>query len=53
AKPTSATVANMAAPPPVVQEGVDFKRIGLWAVLVLGVLFLGWMAMSTLRASKR
>ncbi|WP_122781221.1 DUF3999 family protein, partial [Pseudomonas viridiflava] len=36
AKPTSATVANMAAPLPVVQESVDFKRIGLWAGLLLG-----------------
>ncbi|WP_167378001.1 DUF3999 domain-containing protein [Pseudomonas floridensis] len=53
AKPTTATVANMAAPLPVVQESVDFKRLALWAVLVLGVLFLGWMAFSTLRASKR
>ena len=53
AKPTTATVANMAAPLPAVQESIGFKRIGLWAVLLLGVLFLGWMAMSTLRASKR
>lgn len=53
AKPASATVADMAAPLPVVQESVDFKRLGLWAVLLLGVLFLGWMALSTLRASKR
>lgn len=53
AKPATAAVANMAAPLPVVQESVDFKRLGLWAVLLLGVLFLGWMALSTLRASKR
>jgi hypothetical protein len=30
---------------------IDWKRIGLWALLVLGVIFLGWMALSTLRAT--
>jgi hypothetical protein len=29
--------------------GTDWKRIGLWAVLLLGVAFLGWMALSLLR----
>ncbi|AHG41013.1 membrane protein [Pseudomonas syringae CC1557] len=32
-------------------SGIDWKRIGLWSVLVLGVILLGWMAFSTLRAS--
>ena len=32
--------------------GPDWKRIGLWGVLVLGVIFLGWMAIGTLRASR-
>jgi hypothetical protein len=34
-------------------DGPDWKRVGLWAVLIIGVLFLGWMALSTLRASKK
>jgi len=42
-----------AAAPLTVPEGPDFKRMGLWAVLVVGVLFLGWMALSTLKASKK
>jgi hypothetical protein len=41
-----ATPAIAAAP------GPDWKRIGLWSVLVLGVVFLGWMAIGTLRASR-
>ncbi|MCD5992283.1 DUF3999 domain-containing protein [Pseudomonas sp. CDFA 602] len=53
AKPTTETVANMAAPVQVVAQTTDYKRLGLWAVLVLGVVFLGWMAVGTLRASKR
>ena len=32
--------------------GPDWKRIGLWGVLLLGVIFLGWMAHGTLRASR-
>lgn len=32
-------------------SGIDWKRFGLWSVLVLGVILLGWMAFSTLRAS--
>lgn len=32
-------------------SGIDWKRVGLWSVLVLGVILLGWMAFSTLRAS--
>ncbi|MCD5981030.1 DUF3999 domain-containing protein [Pseudomonas sp. CDFA 611] len=32
-------------------SGIDWKRVGLWSVLVLGVMLLGWMAFSTLRAS--
>ena len=35
-----------------VASGPDWKRIGLWSVLVLGVVFLGWMALSTLRTSR-
>ncbi|RML39844.1 hypothetical protein ALQ95_01566 [Pseudomonas syringae pv. ribicola] len=53
AKPATASVANMSAAPQVAVQSTDFKRLGLWAVLLLGVLFLGWMAFSTLRASKR
>lgn len=53
AQPTTAPVADMAAAAVVVApaKGVDFKRLGLWAVLVSGVLLLGWMAFSTWRAS--
>lgn len=40
-------------PPPVaVAAGPDWKRLGLWGVLVVGVLVLGAMALSTLRASR-
>ncbi|KPC24715.1 Uncharacterized protein ABJ99_3014 [Pseudomonas syringae pv. cilantro] len=53
AQPAAAAVADMTAAPPAAQQSADFKRMGLWAILVVGVLFLGWMALSTLRASKR
>jgi len=46
---TPVEVPSAAAP---VAAGLDWKRIGLWSVLVLGVLFLGWMAIGTLRASR-
>lgn len=53
----SATLASIpataVAAPLVVTEDTDLKRLGLWAVLVIGVLFLGWMAVSTLKASKK
>lgn len=50
AVPTQAapvSLTPLAAPPTL----FDWKRIGLWALLLLGVLFLGWMALSTLRAA--
>lgn len=40
------------APAPVQASGPDMKRIGLWAVLILGVVFLAWMALGTLRGSR-
>lgn len=46
---TPVSVPTPAAP---VAAGPDWKRMGLWAVLVLGVIFLGWMAIGTLRASR-
>nr|WP_314576435.1 DUF3999 domain-containing protein [uncultured Pseudomonas sp.] len=46
---TPVEVPAAAAP---VAAGLDWKRIGLWSVLVIGVLFLGWMAIGTLRASR-
>lgn len=52
AQPSTAQVADMTAAPVVAGvDGPDFKRIGLWAVLIGGVLMLGWMAFSTWRAS--
>lgn len=48
---TSVPVPPPAAPAAPVVAGPDWKRIGLWSVLVLGVIFLGWMAIGTLRAS--
>ena len=45
------TPAAVVAPAGPVDAGPDWKRIGLWAILVLGVIFLGWMAIGTLRAS--
>ncbi|MGV8916869.1 MAG: DUF3999 domain-containing protein [Pseudomonas sp.] len=39
----------IASPAAAQSSGPDWKRIGLWAVLLLGVVFLGWMALSLLR----
>ncbi|WP_110950897.1 DUF3999 domain-containing protein [Pseudomonas bohemica] len=47
---TTASVTVPAPAAPVASEP-DWKRVGLWGVLVLGVIFLGWMAVGTLRAS--
>jgi hypothetical protein len=47
----SAPGAPAASTEPVEASGPDLKRIGLWAVLILGVIFLAWMALSTLRGS--
>jgi hypothetical protein len=52
AEPVSAPVAMAQPPEPEsALDNIDWKRAGLWAVLVFGVIFLGWMALSTLRAS--
>jgi hypothetical protein len=48
----STPVAPVAAAAPVEASGPDLKRIGLWAVLILGVVFLAWMALGTLRGSR-
>lgn len=48
----STPVAPAAPVTPAEATGLDMKRIGLWAVLVLGVLFLAWMALGTLRSSR-
>lgn len=48
----TASAAKAAVPVPPAAESIDFKRLGLWAVLVLGTLCLGWIAISSLRASK-
>ncbi|MDB6143319.1 MAG: hypothetical protein JWP80_2363 [Pseudomonas sp.] len=45
----AATPIVAASPAIAVETGPDWKRIGLWAVLLLGVVFLGWMALSLLR----
>jgi hypothetical protein len=45
----AATPVVIASPPPPTTTGPDWKRIGLWAVLLLGVVFLGWMALTLLR----
>ena len=49
AEPAGSPVIVAAQPEPA--ASIDWKRVGLWSVLVLGVIFLGWMAVSTLRAS--
>jgi hypothetical protein len=52
AEPASAPVVIAPQPEPVpLAPGIDWKRAGLWAVLIFGVIFLGWMALSTLRAT--
>lgn len=43
------TPVVIASPPTPTSTGPDWKRIGLWAMLLLGVAFLGWMAVSLLR----
>jgi hypothetical protein len=48
----STPVAPVAAAAPVEASGPDLKRIGLWAVLIIGVVFLAWMALGTLRGSR-
>ncbi|MFH7439563.1 hypothetical protein RA269_29705, partial [Pseudomonas syringae pv. tagetis] len=53
ASPATATVAKMAAVPIAVPQPTAFKRLCLLAVLLLCVVFLGWMAFSTMRAAKR
>jgi hypothetical protein len=45
----AATPIIAATPSTLAEPGPDWKRIGLWAVLLLGVVFLGWMALSLLR----
>lgn len=48
----STPVAPAAPVTPAEASGLDMKRIGLWAVLVLGVMLLAWMALGTLRSSR-
>jgi hypothetical protein len=48
----SVTPVSVPAPATPVAVGPDWKRMGLWGILVLGVIFLGWMAIGTLRASR-
>ncbi|MGE6384399.1 DUF3999 domain-containing protein [Pseudomonas sp. NPDC078416] len=48
----STPVAPVAAAAPAEASGPDIKRLGLWAVLILGVIFLAWMALGTLRGSR-
>lgn len=52
AQPIAPPTANLAAPLPMSESAFDFKRLGLWAILVLGAVLLAWMAWSTLRASR-
>ena len=52
AEPVTAPVKLAAAPMPVA-DTIDWKRAGLWSVLVLGVILLGWMALSSLRGANR
>ena len=49
---TLATPPKITAPALPLASGPDWKRIGLWAVLILGVMLLGVMALSTLRTSR-
>jgi hypothetical protein len=48
---TAAVSAPLTAVEPVAQNGPDWKRLGLWAVLLLGVGLLVLMALSLLRAA--
>jgi hypothetical protein len=48
----STPVAPTAPVTPAEASGLDMKRIGLWAVLVIGVMLLAWMALGTLRSSR-
>ncbi len=52
AQPMAPPTANLATPVPIAEAPFDYKRLGLWAVLVLGAALLAWMAWSTLRASR-
>lgn len=46
----ASTPVILPSPPVQLATGTDWKRIGMWSVLLLGVVFLGWMALTLLRA---
>ncbi|QVE19807.1 DUF3999 domain-containing protein [Pseudomonas cichorii] len=52
ARPAKAPAASAAVAAPPAAESMDYKRMGLWAVLILGTLCLSWIGLSALRASK-
>lgn len=53
AQPASPQVPSLATALPAAEPGLDYKRLGLWGVLVLGALLLAWMAWGTLRAARQ
>jgi hypothetical protein len=50
AQATAPTAPRLVTPPPAVSH--DWKKFGLWAVLLLGVGLLGWMATSLLKSQR-
>ncbi|WP_256590481.1 DUF3999 domain-containing protein [Pseudomonas sp. Irchel 3A18] len=52
ARPAKAPAASAAVAAPPAAESMDYKRMGLWAVLILGTLCLSRIGLSALRASK-
>lgn len=53
ADPDTAPIKAAAAAPVATVESVDWKRAGLWGVLVLGFVLLGWIAVSSWRGSAK
>lgn len=52
AVPVTAKAPDLSTPVPVAVPTTDYKRLSLWAILLLGALLLAWMAWSTLRAAR-
>lgn len=53
AEPDTAPIKAAVAAPVPTTDNVDWKRAGLWGVLVLGCILLGWIALSSWRGSRR
>ncbi len=53
ATPDATPIKAAAAAPVPTTDNFDWKRAGLWGVLVLGFILLGWIALSSWRGPRR